>query len=103
RSVKGVLRLTHLRKTFGRPTPAFPLQLASSGRASRARHRRLAMTGEWIRGTIGGALAAAVIAAFAGASGAQGAPSDKPDNPFKLATFETGGKGRVGLVLARGR
>src|SRR5271170_150801 len=25
--------------------------------------------------------------------------SDKPDNPFKLATFEAGGKARVGMVL----
>jgi 2-keto-4-pentenoate hydratase/2-oxohepta-3-ene-1,7-dioic acid hydratase in catechol pathway len=57
------------------------------------------MTRAWIRGTVGAALAAGVIAAFSGATGAQGAPSDKPDNPFKLATFEAGGKVRVGLVL----
>ena len=30
---------------------------------------------------------------------AQTAPSDKPDNPFKLATFEAAGKSRIGLVL----
>ena len=29
----------------------------------------------------------------------QTAPSDKPDNPFKLATFEAGGTIRLGLVL----
>jgi hypothetical protein len=41
----------------------------------------------------------ALVVAYGGASRAQGAPSDKPDHPFKLATFETGGKVRVGMVL----
>jgi 2-keto-4-pentenoate hydratase/2-oxohepta-3-ene-1,7-dioic acid hydratase in catechol pathway len=30
---------------------------------------------------------------------AQSAPSSAPDNPFKLATFEAGGKVRLGMVL----
>src|ERR1700752_2071255 len=53
----------------------------------------------WIRGTVGAAMAAALVAAYGSAPGAQSAPSDKPDHPFKLATFEAGGKVRVGLVL----
>jgi 2-keto-4-pentenoate hydratase/2-oxohepta-3-ene-1,7-dioic acid hydratase in catechol pathway len=32
-------------------------------------------------------------------SAQRSAPSSKPDTPFKLATFETAGKARVGLVL----
>jgi 2-keto-4-pentenoate hydratase/2-oxohepta-3-ene-1,7-dioic acid hydratase in catechol pathway len=56
------------------------------------------------RQTIGRALAAAaacaglVAAAWIGPE-AQGAVSDKADNPFKLATFEAGGKTRLGMVL----
>jgi 2-keto-4-pentenoate hydratase/2-oxohepta-3-ene-1,7-dioic acid hydratase in catechol pathway len=47
----------------------------------------------------GAAVVAAVAVMSSAVPGAQGAPSDKPDNPFKLATFEAAGKVRVGLVL----
>src|SRR5882724_6896633 len=36
---------------------------------------------------------------LAAAIGNSAAISDKPDTPFKLATFETAGKARIGLVL----
>src|SRR5262245_16198443 len=62
-------------------------------------NRRVAMTRAWIRNTARAAVVAALVMASGGAPGAQGTPSDKPDNPFKLATFEAGGKVRVGLVL----
>jgi 2-keto-4-pentenoate hydratase/2-oxohepta-3-ene-1,7-dioic acid hydratase in catechol pathway len=39
------------------------------------------------------------VATVARSLTAQAALSDKPDNPFKLATFEINGKLRVGLVL----
>ncbi|HYU77506.1 MAG TPA: fumarylacetoacetate hydrolase family protein [Vicinamibacterales bacterium] len=45
------------------------------------------------------ALIAAALAMTTRAPSAQSAVSDKPDNPFKLATFESAGKLRVGLVL----
>jgi len=41
----------------------------------------------------------AVLGARPRATSAQMAISDKPDNPYKLATFEAAGKTRVGLVL----
>jgi 2-keto-4-pentenoate hydratase/2-oxohepta-3-ene-1,7-dioic acid hydratase in catechol pathway len=47
----------------------------------------------------GGAMVAALVAVSGSAPGAQATLSDKPDHPFKLATFETGGKTRLGLVL----
>ena len=56
------------------------------------------MTRAWIHGAVGAALVAVAVA-YGGASNAQTTPSDKPDHPFKLATFEAGGKIRVGLVL----
>lgn len=55
----------------------------------------------WVLGA--GVLGAAVLGAGvlgAAVQGAQRAPlSDKPDTPFKLATFEAAGKTRLGLVL----
>ena len=42
---------------------------------------------------------ATVLAAMAVAPAAQAAISDKPDTPYKLATFEVAGKTHVGLVL----
>jgi 2-keto-4-pentenoate hydratase/2-oxohepta-3-ene-1,7-dioic acid hydratase in catechol pathway len=41
----------------------------------------------------------AVLAAMAVTPAAQTTISDKPDNPYKLATFEAAGKTHVGLVL----
>jgi len=57
------------------------------------------MTRRWIRWSASGVLLGALGVGFATAPGAQATLSDKPDNPFKLATFEAGGKVRVGLVL----
>jgi len=49
------------------------------------------------------AIAVAAMAAMATPSRSiearQGPPSDRPDTPFKLATFEAGGEVRLGLVL----
>src|SRR5437879_429042 len=48
------------------------------------------------------ALAAAAVLFFAAALDAQSNAvkvSDKPETPFKLATFEAGGKLQIGLVL----
>jgi 2-keto-4-pentenoate hydratase/2-oxohepta-3-ene-1,7-dioic acid hydratase in catechol pathway len=53
----------------------------------------------WFHGAIAGTLAAALLLASGTAPGAQTALSDKPDHPFKLATFEAGAKIRIGLVL----
>ncbi len=44
-------------------------------------------------------LGATAVATLALILTAQTSIPDKPDNPFKLATFEAGGKVRVGLVL----
>ena len=41
----------------------------------------------------------ALAIGFVSALIANSAVSDKPETPFKLATFETGGKARIGLVL----
>src|SRR5262245_8604480 len=47
-----------------------------------------------------GAVVPGAVVPGAAAAGAQTrAISDKPDTPFKLATFEAGGKTRIGLVL----
>lgn len=40
-----------------------------------------------------------MLAWFAASPSAQGAISDKPDNPFKLASIEAGGKLRLAMVL----
>lgn len=44
-------------------------------------------------------LACVVMTAAASRTAGQAAVSDKPDTPFKLATFEAGGRTRLGLVL----
>ena len=41
----------------------------------------------------------ASIAPTASPAAQRASPSDKPDTPFKLATFETAGRVRIGLVL----
>ena len=45
------------------------------------------------------ALALIVVTGFASLPASQSAVSDKPDTPFKLATFDAGGRTRLGLVL----
>jgi 2-keto-4-pentenoate hydratase/2-oxohepta-3-ene-1,7-dioic acid hydratase in catechol pathway len=42
---------------------------------------------------------AVAVMAWSSSEARQAAPSNKPDNPFKLATFEAGGAIRLGLVL----
>jgi 2-keto-4-pentenoate hydratase/2-oxohepta-3-ene-1,7-dioic acid hydratase in catechol pathway len=42
---------------------------------------------------------AVAVTTWSSSEARQAAPSNKPDNPFKLATFETGGAVRLGLVL----
>ncbi len=51
--------------------------------------------------SLGLSLAAALIAVVAATISplAQGAPKAMPDTPFKLMTFEAGGRTRIGLVL----
>jgi len=54
----------------------------------------------WVRFLSGPmAVAAAVLVTFVVTPAAQTAISDKADTPYKLATFETAGRTRVGLVL----
>ena len=52
-----------------------------------------------IRIVVAGLVVGSLVAAAAVMPGAQTVISDKADNPFKLATFEAGGKVRVGMVL----
>ncbi len=47
----------------------------------------------WVAGVLG------VVLTCVAASQAQAPPSSKPETPFKLATFEAGGRTRLGLVL----
>ena len=48
---------------------------------------------------VGVLCASLALVTFANQPSAQSAPSSKPEHPFKLATFEAGGKVRVGLVI----
>ena len=50
-------------------------------------------------GKVGLSIAAVAVVAFAMRPSAQSAPSAKPEHAFKLATFEAGGKVRIGMVL----
>jgi hypothetical protein len=48
---------------------------------------------------VGVLCASLALVTFANQPSAQSAPSSKPEHPFKLATFEAGGKVRLGLVI----
>ena len=50
-------------------------------------------------GIAGAALCLSLASATAMVPSLQPAPASAPDNPFKLATFEAGGKVRLGMVL----
>ena len=49
--------------------------------------------------SVGVLFASLALVTFANQPSAQSAPSSKPEHPFKLATFEAGGKVRVGMVF----